>query len=291
MGRIVERLVNPDNLDQAWRHLRRDRAPWSPEVDGEALRRRLPLHLMNLVRDIEGGCYSPLPVRQFPVRKPDGGKRVLSLYYLRDKFAQRLMQQTLEPLAERRLHADSFGYRPRRGVCQALSVARERIATGRTWLVDADIEGFFDAVPHTILRRTLRRWIPDRDARNMIDAWLAMGPYVRGFMGPRRGLLQGAVLSPLLCNIYLDRMDRIWASANIPFVRFADDFLLFAANREQALEALEMTRRRLAKLGLSLHPRKTRVAHVEKGIRFLGQTLPAKMNAQSGSRARMSRRR
>lgn len=286
MGRLMVRMLDAENVNRAWRHLRRDRAPWSPEVDGDLLRRHLPLHLLALTRDLESGRYRPLSVRQYAVRKPDGGRRILSMYYLCDKFAQRLAQQALEPIVESGLHADSFGYRPRRGVREALARARERIATGRTWLVDADIEHFFDAVPHARLRRILRPWVKDRAVRRLIDQWLAMGPYTLGFLGKRRGLLQGAVLSPMLCNLYLDRMDCAWARANIPFVRFADDFLLFASQRAQAEAALEFTRVHLARLGLALHPRKTRVAHVREGVRFLGQPLIGGKLAMRRLRAR-----
>ena len=269
----MPRLASPDNANRAWHHLRRDQAPWSPGVSSDTLRRHLPLHLMDLVQDLESGHYRPLPVRQYALCKPDGGQRILSVYYLRDKFAQRLAQQVLEPVLERDFHADSFGYRPRRSVAGALARTRERIATGRVWLVDADIEQFFDAVPHTALRRAIRKQVHDRALRRLIDRWLGMGPYTQGFLGQRRGLLQGAVLSPLLCNLYLNQMDHAWAAANIPFVRFADDFLLFAHERAQAKAGLEFTRAQLARLGLRLHPRKTRVVHASEPVHFLGQPL------------------
>lgn len=263
--------------------LRSDCAPWSPEVGGEVLRRHLPLHLLTLTRDLETGRYRPLPVRQYAVSKPDGGRRILSVYYLRDKLSQRLAVQVLEHVLGRVLHPDSFAYRPKRGVRDVLARARERVATGRRWVVDADIQQFFDSVPHARLRRILRRQVPDRRLRQLIDLWLAMGPYTQGFLGQRRGLLQGAVISPWLCNLYLDRLDQAWTAANIPFVRYADDFLLFAHTRQQAEAAQEFTRRGLQRLGLRLHPRKTRVACAES-VRFLGEALVRKKIGPAGTR-------
>ncbi|WP_231940915.1 reverse transcriptase domain-containing protein [Acidihalobacter aeolianus] len=225
---MIAEMVAPENMNRAWRHLRYDKAPWSSRIDSDALRHNLPLHLLSLARELQTGHYHPIPVRQFMINKPDGGKRVLSVYYLRDKFAQRLAVQALEPLTESTFHANSYAYRPGRGVNDALACARERVNTGWSWTVDADIATFFDAVPHALLSRVLKRKVPDRQLRAIVHTWLALGPHTQGFLSRRRGLLQGAVISPLLCNLYLDPLDRAWAASNIPFVRYADDFLLFA---------------------------------------------------------------
>lgn len=160
MSDLLAAVTAPANVNCAWRHLRRDRAPWSPTVDREALGHNLPLYLLELTESIVTQRYRPLSVRQYAIAKPSGGQRVLSLYFLRDKLAQRMVQQILEPLLEPQFHPDSFGYRPRRGVASALARVRERHATGLVWGVHADIESFFDRVPQ--LDRLSLRLHPDK---------------------------------------------------------------------------------------------------------------------------------
>jgi len=219
--------------------------------------------------------YRPLPLRQFPMRKPDGRQRILSAQFLKDKLVQRALLTLLEPRAERLFHDDSFGYRPQRNVAKALAKVRERIRIGLDWLVDADIETFFDAIPHRPLIRVLDGFLDDAKALRLIERWLNQGAHVRSLLSTPRGICQGAVLSPLFCNLYLHRFDTDLDSANIPFVRFADDFLLFAPTREAADRARDFAARQLERRDLSLHPTKTRVVRSSPSVSFLGETLPS----------------
>lgn len=184
------------------------------------------------------------------------------------------MLTVLEPISESLFHHDSFGYRPRRNVEMALRRVEERVRCGLTWLVDADIRGFFDNIPHRPLRKVLKHWIPDREILDLIDAWLAMGPSRQSIFETRRGIPQGAILSPLLCNLYLHNLDQALADRNIPFVRYADDFLLFTTERKTAEKALVFIAERLQELGLELHQEKTRVIESGPQVVFLGQPLP-----------------
>lgn len=271
--RRIDTLTAPENVQAAWRRLRRDRAPWSPGVDRETLDRELPRHLLTLTEALRDGSYRPDRLRQFPVRKGDGGRRTISAQYLRDKLAQRLLLQVVEPRVEPRLHPESFGYRPGRGVPHAMTRVRERIATGLPWLVDADIRSFFDSVPHRGLRRAFARFESDRELRRLVDGWLAVDAHPASMLGRRRGVPQGTILSPLLCNLFLDELDRYWQRTGIPFVRYADDFLLFAPDQRRAERALAGTRRRLERMGLALHPDKTRVVRASPAVRFLGEPV------------------
>ncbi|OOC10841.1 MULTISPECIES: reverse transcriptase domain-containing protein [Thioalkalivibrio] len=279
MNALLDSMVDPENVQKAWRRVRRDRAPWSPEVNREHLDQALPRHLLRLVQDLQTGRYRPGAMRQFAVAKGDGGRRVISAQYLRDKLAQRMAHQVLEPRVEPFLHPDSFGYRPGRGVPHALHRVRERIATGLDWVVDADIRSFFDQVPHRGVRRELKRFVRDRGLRRLIDRWLVAGSHSASLAGSRRGVPQGAVLSPLLCNIFLDRLDRSLADAGIPFVRYADDFLLLAATRTDAERARSHVDRCLRRMGLELHPDKTRVSRVSPRVRFLGEPVVRRSRA------------
>lgn len=277
-------MLAPGSVNAAWRRLRSDVAPWSERVGAEAFEANMPLHLITLLRELESGRYRPQAVRQTRLARPDGKERILSLHYRRDKFAQRLALAWLDPLGERMFHPDSHGFRRGRGVHTALSVARERVHTGRPWLVDADIRSFFDRVPHRPLRRRVARVVPYRGLRQLIDQWLVAGPTTGSVLGGARGLMQGAVISPWLCNLYLDTLDRAWSRANIPFVRYADDFLLFTETRAEAERALAFTAERLGNLGLALHPDKTRIVRAEDSPRFLGEPLWRRCRAKRGRR-------
>lgn len=273
MGALLRAMLEPDNVQQAWRRVRRERTPWSPGVDREQLEGRLPEYLLRLVEDLRCGNYRPEALRQFPVTKGDGGRRIISAQYLRDKLAQRMAHQVMEPHIEPFLHPDSFGYRRGRGVPHALQRVRERVATGLVWAVDADIRAFFDRVPQHCIRRELRRFIGDRALRRLVGAWLLAGSHPGAMLARRRGVPQGAVLSPLLCNVLLDHLDRALARAGIPFVRYADDFLLLTPTRDDAEHARAYAAKCLARLGLELHSEKTSVVRVSPAVHFLGQPV------------------
>lgn len=273
MSALCDAVLSPENIRLAWRLLRNDRAPWAPNVDHQDLHKNLPYHLLRLVNELSAGTYRPEAYRQWAVAKGDGGRRVLSAQYLRDKLAQRLVLQVLEPLGERIFHHDSFGYRPGRGVPHALARVRERLSTGLVWLVDADIEKFFDRVPHRPLLRVVKRTFANRWLQHLVEAWLDVGPHPASLLQARRGLLQGAVISPFLCNLYLHNFDQAMAKANITFVRYADDFLLMTPSVENARRAHTAAQSALARIDLALNAKKTRVSLAGPEVIFLGERV------------------
>lgn len=274
MGKLLDQALTPENLNRAWRKLGNDRAVWVPGLPRSEMERDLPYHFAQLREALERGRYRPSNMRHFTVAKGDGGERVLAAQCLRDKLAQRAVLEVLAPVGEALFHNDSFGFRPGGGVDPAIERARERVRLGLPWLVDADIRSFFDRIPHDRLIRVLRRRIRDRAMRKLIQRWIAAEPHHTSFMGRRRGLPQGMILSPFLCNLYLHELDTALAERNIPFVRYGDDFLLFAPNRRQARKARRVAQRHLRRLGLQLHPRKTHVCPSSPRVRFLGRKMP-----------------
>lgn len=273
MGALLQAMLEPENVQQAWRRIRREHTPWCPGVERTELDYGLPQHLLRLMEDLRRGSYRPEALRQFAVNKGDGGRRIISAQYLRDKLAQRMAFQVMEQRIEPFLHPDSFGYRRGRGVPHALRRVRERVATGLVWAVDADIRSFFDRVPHHRIQRELNRFVDDRALRRLVGRWLQAGGHPASLLARRRGVPQGAVLSPLLCNVLLDHFDRALERAGIPFVRYADDFLLLTATREDAERARAHAEKCLARLGLELHPQKTAVVRVSSKLQFLGEAV------------------
>ncbi len=271
---LLEQAMAPTALDLAWRRLKTEHTPWSPDISREELQRHLMRHLLECREEVLGGAYRPLPLRQFPMRKPDGRMRVISAQYLKDKLVQRAILTILEPRAERLFHDDSYAYRPNRNVEKALTKVRERIRIGQDWLVDADIEKFFDSIPNRPLLKVLDAFVDDAPTLRLIARWLDQGAHVRSLLSTTRGISQGAILSPLFCNLYLHRFDTAMTKAKIPFVRFADDFLLFTPAQAQADKALAYATRELERLGLTIHPEKTRVIRAGRAVSFLGQSLP-----------------
>lgn len=149
---LLEQAMAPEVLNTTWRRLRKEHTPWSIRVSRDRLQHHLLLHILQCRQEVLAGAYRPQPLRQFPLRKPDGKQRVLSAQYLRDKFVQRAMLTVLEPRAEAIFHNDSYAYRPGRNVGMALDKARERIRIGQAWLVDADIKKFSAAFRTSIWR-------------------------------------------------------------------------------------------------------------------------------------------
>ncbi len=271
---LMEQAMSPQVLDASWRRLRTQHTPWSVAVGRDELERHLLRHILQMRAEVLEKKYRPEPLRRFTMRKPDGRQRILSAQYLKDKLVQRAMLTVLEPRAEAIFHEDSYAYRPSRNVDMALDKVRERVRIGLDWLVDADIRSFFDSIPHRPLLRVLKRFIKDGYAMKLIEQWLKHGAHQSSMFGGGRGIAQGAILSPLFCNLYLHQMDTELAEHHIPFVRFADDFLLFTPTKAQAAQALEHVRQTLDKLGLELHPQKTQIVRSGPETHFLGKPLP-----------------
>ncbi len=272
---ILQRAMSAEVLDQTWRRLKKEHTPWSVKVTRDELQVHLFKHVLQCREQVLAGTYKPQPLRQFAMKKPDGKNRVLSAQYLVDKFVQRAILIVLEPKMEQLFHDDSYAYRPKRSVAMALLKVKERITIGQDWLVDADIKSFFDSIPLAPLTKTLKSFIDDKATLKLIEQWLMQGAHHQSFLATKRGISQGAILSPLFCNLYLHSLDRALSRANIPFVRFADDLLLFSSDQKKAEQAQQFLSLQLCKLGLILHPEKTQIVKSNPDVIFLGESLPS----------------
>lgn len=274
MAHLLEKAASPQVLNDAWKRSRKDNAVWEPGLSRKEMERNLGYHLLRLSDDLRSDSYIPNPVRFFPVNKGNGKQRIISALTLRDKVAQRAVLNVIEPIGERFFHHDSFGSRPGRNIGMAVAKVREYALCGLTWIVDADIQSYFDNIPHKPLIKILQGIISDKELICLIRRWMDVGAVRRGFLAAAKGIPQGAVLSPFLCNIYLTSWDNEMAARNFPFVRYVDDFLVFAKSEEGANQAHEYVEKILNRLGLNLNPDKTRVVKCGPRVRFLGRKLP-----------------
>jgi group II intron reverse transcriptase/maturase len=276
MGTLLEKAASPDMVSAAWKRFRNDKTVWERGISKKEMERNVGYHLLKLSEELRTNTYMPNPVRFFPVQKGNGRQRLISAVTLRDKVAQRAVLNVLEPMLEKTFHHDSYGYRSGRSVEMALGKVREFVLCGMDWLVDADIYKCFDEIPHRPMLRSLEKLVPDRELIGLIQRWVDVGTIRRGFISGPCGIPQGSVLSPVLCNVYLTSWDYEMSAKNLPFVRFADDFLVFAASEKEAQKALTATEKALERLYLKLHPEKTRIVKSGPKVRFLGKKLPRK---------------
>ena len=263
-----ERIIAVESLREGWRRVRANGG--GAGGDGQTLEdfaRRLEEELHRLHKELQRGAYRPGLLRPARMPKADGGWRPLRIPCVRDRVVQASCQLQLLKLLDARQHERSFAYRPGRSVEMALARLRQDLEEGHVWVVDADIEKFFDNVEHTRLLRELKQSGVERRVRRLIGLWLP------GFGAGGRGLAQGSPVSPVLANVFLHPVDVALQAHGVRFVRYADDFVLACRTQRAAGEARHLAARLLAKRGLRLHTGKTRVVSAAEGFVFLGQQV------------------
>jgi group II intron reverse transcriptase/maturase len=243
-------------------------------VDGETIEAfavSLDRRLTELRGDLREGMYAPSPLLGVCVPKPDGGLRRLAVPTVRDRVAQEAARIVIDPLLDRTFETCSFGYRRGRSVQQAVLRVQALRDEGYVWVVDADVDSFFDEVDHEILLEAFGRHVSDPQVRSLVERWVA-APVLFGSlrMEPHRGLPQGGPLSPVLANLYLDWFDEQVSRRGFKLVRFADDFLILCTTRPAARRALRLADTLLGELCLALDREKTRLTSFEQGFRYLG---------------------
>jgi group II intron reverse transcriptase/maturase len=248
---------------------RKDGAVGVDGQTGEEYAVNLEQNLLSLINRLKSGSYRAPPVRRHFIEKADGSLRGLGIPSFEDKVAQRAVVMLMEPIYEQDFMDCSFGFRPGRSAHGALAAIREAIVMrGGRWVLDVDVRKYFDSIDRAKLREFLARRITDGVVRKLVDKWLKAGVLDQGQLSyPEAGTPQGGVISPMLSNVYLHYVldewfvevvrPRLRGPGNL--VRFADDFVMLFAYRDDAERVLEVLGRRMEKYGLELHPDKTKM--------------------------------
>jgi RNA-directed DNA polymerase len=272
---LMDKVYSLANLEAAWRKVAANKGAAGVDHQTiamvEADRERI---LNDLAHELRNGHYRPRAVRRVWIEKPGSSqKRPLGIPTVRDRIVQTAVRHVLEPIFERDFAEHSYGFRPGRGCKDALRRVDELLEAGYEYVVDADLQSYFDTIAHEQLMKQIERKVSDGRVLKLIEAFLKQD-VMEGMQrwSPERGSPQGAIISPLLSNIYLDPLDQEMATGGYEMVRYADDLVVLCRSREEAERAMEVMQRWVAQARLRLHPEKTRIVEMSErgGFDFLG---------------------
>ena len=272
---LYDRIFRLDILWRAWKEVRENKG--SAGIDGITFEMiegyGVEEYLLDIQEDLQNKKYRPKPVKRVYIPKPDGKQRPLGIPTIRDRIVQQACKIVIEPVFEANFLDSSYGFRPKRDAKQATEKVKKELY--KNWyVVDADIQGYFDNINHEILLGLLNRRISDRRVIKLCRQWLQAGVIENGKYYPtKKGSPQGGVISPLLANIYLHVLDSYWENHKElgVIVRYADDAVIVCRTRKDAESAFEHLKRIMTKLKLTLNPQKTKIVDMNKeSFDFLG---------------------
>ena len=272
---LWDKVIGLRNLQAAFQAVWRNRG--APGVDGQTVEQfdqEERVQLARLEEELRTGSYRRQPARRVWIPKPGTTEqRPLGIPAVRDRVVEAALRNVLEPIFERDFAGSSYGFRPGRGCREAVRRVEELLSQGYVWCVDADLKSYFDTIPHEGLMELVRQRVVDGSVLALVEQCLEAGVLeeLEGWQPTERGTPQGAVISPLLANLYLNPLDHEMEGRGRKLVRYADDLVVLCRSREEAQRVLEELRVWTGKAGLTLHPTKTRIVNgTEEGFDFLG---------------------
>jgi group II intron reverse transcriptase/maturase len=270
--------ITPELVRAAFQAVKRNRgAAGIDKVSIKMFEANLAQNLNSILRDLKDGSFEPKPLRRQFIDKGNGKLRPLGIPAVRDRVAQEVLRRLLNPIFEPKFHDASFGFRPKRNCHMAIEQALREHESGFKIVLDADISGFFDNLPHPVIMAAVAAEVADGNILNLIEKFLRAGVMENGVFKPTTvGTPQGGVISPLLANIVLNHLDWELHKHGYHFVRYADDFVVLTQTKSQAKEALALVTQTLHKLGLQLSPEKTKITSYGKSYTFLGFVLSSR---------------
>src|SRR5882762_8316530 len=297
---LYDKVYLEDVLLRAWTLAKANQG--APGVDGESFEdieiRGLREWLNGLRKELHERTYRPQPVRRVMIPKPGGGERPLGIPTIRDRVAQTAAKLILEPIFEAELEPNAYAYRPKKSAQDAIQAVDRLLHEGYTDIVDADLSKYFDTIPHSELLQCVARRVVDKHMLHLVKVWLKVPVEERDEKGKKRltggrdndrGTPQGGVISPLLANLYMNRMLKGWRQTKrgeqfqARVVNYADDFVILS--RGQAAEALSWTREVVTGMGLSLNEAKTCIRRARReSFNFLGYTFGPHRNRKTGQK-------
>jgi len=285
---LYDKVYRLSNLKAAWRRVEANLGGGGVDhMSITEFAKDADERLKKLSEALRSGTYKPLPVRRTYVPKPGSREqRPLGIPTIIDRIVQTALRNVLEPIFENEFDPGSYGFRPRRGCQDALGEIERLLAAGSMDVVDVDVRKYFDTIPHQGLMNEVAKRIADGRVLDLVESYLHQGVLeeMKLWM-PEMGTPQGAVISPLLANVYLHPVDVAMREAGYAVIRYADDMVVMCRTKEEAEAALGKLRELLEVRGLQLHPDKTRLAHlmVKPGFQFLGYEFYDKYRNPRGS--------
>jgi len=279
---LIDKVIRPTTLEAAWQRVARNKG--AAGVDGQSVERlahQSARYLLELHAELKAGIYRPSPVKRVEIPKADGKTRPLGIPTVKDRIVQAALKMVIEPIFEVQFREGSHGFRPGRGCKDALREVDRLLKEGHTFVVDADLKGYFDSIPHDRLMALVEGSISDGRVLALIESFLHQDIMTEtARWQPDGGTPQGAVLSPLLANLYLHPLDLLMEQSGYRMVRYAEDFVILCASEAEAEAALRQVTAWVTANGLTLHPDKTKLSDSRQpgqGFDFLGYRFEAAM--------------
>lgn len=297
---LEQQFLSLPNFRQAWEKVSQKKG--SAGIDEETIDNfatHLEINLGNLISKVANGTYSPLPCKQVLIPKGKDSYRELKIPTVRDRIVQQALLNVLSPIAEEIFSPVSFAYRPNLSYLNAVEQVAYWRDLGYLWVLDADIQQYFDSIDHARLLREVRKYFDNSGVLCLMKSWISGGVATEeGVVRSEKGIPQGAVISPLLANLYLQEFDEKISALDVQLVRYADDFVVLARTKDDIIQATSEVERILRELGLKLNAKKTQITSFSRGFRFLGHgfldnaifPLESAKSSQNGSKKKHFRK-